>query len=252
MDDAVIVYLAALPIHPPYRIGEGLFLEDEQLLIPWGTPLEQMELAGMPEVIERDEIRLFVWKNRRALGGLTGNLCAYRTSRRFGTTIYPAGLPTLHWFSMEVPPPEGEPEASERSAAAICRRLRESLKRIHNHLENCLGPASWSYAAYRLGLPSITWERLETTHGLFRYTCRPVGDHSVSITVAHWTSDYPELRAEAERAHADWARTDARVPFVAWDPDDPRIPQGLRSWRVSWAHHEIAELERRLGRTTRG
>jgi hypothetical protein len=240
-----------LPIQPPYRTGEGLFLEDEHLLIPWGTPLERMQLAGTPEVIEGADMRLFLWKNRRALGGLTGDLCACRPNRRFGTTIYPGGLPTLHWFLMEVPHTEEGPEVSDRSAAAICLRLRQFLQRVHKDLEQCLGPASWSYAAYRLGLPWITWERLETTHGLFSFSCGPVGDDSVHITVANWTSEYPELRAEAERAHAHWARTDARVPFVAWDPDDPRIPERLRNWRVSWAHHEIAELERRLRRRAR-
>jgi hypothetical protein len=111
-------------------------------------------------------------------------------------------------------------EMEERSAAAICCRLRDSMRRIYDRLESSLGPATWSYAGYRLGWPSITWERLETTQGLLNYSCAPAADGRIDITVEHWTTDFPELRAEAERDHARWARSDARVPFVAWDVDD--------------------------------
>jgi hypothetical protein len=84
-----------LAIHPPYRTGEGLFLEDGQLLIPWGTPLDPVTLPGTPERLDGDDIDLFQWKNRQALGGLMGDLGAYRQKRQFGTTIFPAGLPPI-------------------------------------------------------------------------------------------------------------------------------------------------------------
>lgn len=183
---------------------------------------------------------------RQALGGLTGDRGAYRQKRKFGTTIFPAGLPTLEWFSMDMAVSGDRQETAARSAPAICQRLRDSLRHLHDRLESCLGPATWSYAGYRLGLPSITWERLETTHGLFSYSVSPHQDDRLCISVGHWTADYPELRAEAERAHDRWARSDARVPFVAWNVDDPRIPDRLRTWRIDWANHEFTDLERRL------
>lgn len=89
------------------------------------------------------------------------------------------------------------------------------------------------------------WERLETPHGLLSYSLSPHQDDRICISVGHWTADYPP-RAEAERAHDRWARSDARVPFVAWDVDDARIPEHLRNWRIAWANHEFTDLERRL------
>ena len=230
-------------IHPPYRTGEGLFLEDAQVLIPWGTPLDQADVPGGPETLQSDHGDLFEWRNRQALGGLRGHLSAFRQMRPLGTTIFPGGLPTLEWFSMDVASCDDGTETAHRSAAAICGRLRDSLRRIYDRLESTLGPATWSYAGYRLGLPSITWERLETTHGLLSYSCAPAADGRIDISVAHWTTDYPELRAEAERAHALWARSDARVPFVAWDVDDPRLPQDMRNWRVALAKTEFTDSE---------
>jgi hypothetical protein len=57
----------------PYRTDEGLYLEDEGVLIPWGTPLK-------PDVPPRGaELRrpgVFEWKARRALGGILGDIFA--------------------------------------------------------------------------------------------------------------------------------------------------------------------------------
>lgn len=74
------------------------------------------------------------------------------------------------------------------------------------------------------------------------FSCGAVAGLSVSVSVARWTSHYPELSAVAERLQRQWAQSDARAPFVAWDADDPRIPERLRAWRVGSSGHEIAHV----------
>jgi hypothetical protein len=231
----------------PFRTDDGLFLEDTDLLIPWGAPLEPESTPGNPEVLENEHAWTFVWRSRQALGGLRGDVVASR-EKGPSATLYPSGLPTLHWFLFVADLTTNGGASME--AAEVVEQLRRSLKRIHDILEGSVGPASWSYPGYTLGLPSIKWERAARSNGdLMHFSCAPVGDRSMSITVAHWSTQYPELRSEAERRQSEWARSDARVPFVAWETDDPRIPESLRAWRISWSRHEFADLQRRLSAT---
>jgi hypothetical protein len=228
----------------PFRTDDGLFLEDKSLLIPWGTPLEPESTPGGPDVLESEDAWTFVWRSRKAMGGLTGDVLASR-GKCPSATVYPSGLPTLHRF-LFVAHLSTSGECS-MEAAEVVEQLRSFLKRIHDILEGCIGAASWSYPGYALGLPSITWERGARTNGdQIHFSCAPADDRSLSITVTHWTTQYRELRSEAERLRGHWARSDARVPFVAWEANDPRIPERLRAWRISWSRHEFVALQRRL------
>ena len=67
-----------------------------------------------------------------------------------------------------------------------------------------------------------------------------------TVSVDHDTLDYPELKIEADRARREWPQTDARVRFVAWDFDDPRISEDNRSWYREIFAHELANRERLL------
>lgn len=232
----------------PFRTAEGLFLEREDLLIPWGTPLNESTL-GAPEVLENEEGWVFVWRSRFAMGGLMGDVVASR-HKHSSARMFPHGLPTLHSILMLASVVALDDVPTD--AIELVARLRQQLKRNHDVLEGAIGPASCSYPGYHLGLPSIRWEGAVDPNGdPMHFSCAIAGNRDLSVSVSHWTDQYPALRPDAEELHRLWARTDARVPFIAWEPDDPRIPEGLRRWRVGYARHQVAQLQRQLQRQLR-
>jgi len=54
----------------PFRLDEGIYLEDIQVLIPWGTPREQLREIASPEVhASSPGRRAYTWREHRCLGG---------------------------------------------------------------------------------------------------------------------------------------------------------------------------------------
>jgi hypothetical protein len=224
----------------PFGIRDGLFLESDDLLIPWGTLLDPEGTPGKPEVLAGNDGWTFVWRSRRALGGLAAEVTA-RRDRCPSAQSYPSGLPTLEWFLIRAP--LSQSGSIPTHVTETVAQLRRFLTSIYDALETAIGPASWSYPGYALGLPSIAWEDISDENGnVLEFACAPTADLSVSVSVGRRTTEHPEFRAEAERLRRQWAQSDARVPFVAWNADDPRIPEKLRAWRIAWSQHQIARL----------
>ena len=49
----------------PFRLEEGIYFEDSQLLLPWGAPLEFLELVDNP-LVTSDQLR---WPAKQCFGG---------------------------------------------------------------------------------------------------------------------------------------------------------------------------------------
>ena len=57
----------------PFRLDEGLYLENTKVLLPWRTPWKALKKIGRPGVYDRPRARGYseiVWRNRTCLGGL--------------------------------------------------------------------------------------------------------------------------------------------------------------------------------------
>jgi hypothetical protein len=231
----------------PFRLSDGLYFEDEPLLIPWGTPLNPATLPGAPDVVSDDDVRLLMWRDRLAFGGLRGDVSAMWIRRRLAVTPFPANTSGLHWACLDVATRGWAADELPRTIEQACEDSRTALSAIYAHLAMALGPAAWSYPGACLNLPSIHWDAVTCGETAFRVSCsvERYGE-LVAIVVEHWSNDFPEVRAEAERAHAQWARTDTRVPFVAWNMDDERIPARLKAWRRACFARDLEALEARL------
>ncbi|OPZ82999.1 MAG: hypothetical protein BWY76_02491 [bacterium ADurb.Bin429] len=74
----------------PFRLDEGIFLEDIQVLIPWGTPREQLREIAAPEVHVSSPGRvLYAWRDHHCLGGQKSILQAeFHDVAVYGQEIY--------------------------------------------------------------------------------------------------------------------------------------------------------------------
>ena len=201
----------------PYRTDEGLYLEDEGVLIPWGTPLDP---TRPPVGAEVERNRVFRWNARHALGGLFGDLFAVLWDDE--AVGFPRSLRALHFLSMNL----------AVDAHATSRVL---LERLHDQFTDALGPASFSYPCYDSGLPFICW-MTDNLH----YCCH-AGLKEVCIHLQHVPTEPAQLRAEWDRKQREYQLQDARVPFVAWDHQDPRFSEEARR-----RHQQLVEHEARL------
>jgi hypothetical protein len=53
----------------PYTLFQGLYLESDELLIPWRINHDELRFIGHPEITENDNITSFTWRERKILGG---------------------------------------------------------------------------------------------------------------------------------------------------------------------------------------
>jgi hypothetical protein len=190
------------------QVNDGLLLEDIGVKVPWGTPIAELQNFGDPEVLPRETSISYVWRNRRVLGGLLGDVSACRLFDKPNPRAYHIYLPELYHFSIDLAPRPGNDKVA----------LAAQLLAVHDHFELQLGPATFSYPDYSLGLPAIFWERPP-----LGFSCAVMGKEVVTATVQRTPDGYAQLRDEAGRI-SRVAGKGARVDFVAWDPSDPRIP----------------------------
>ena len=165
----------------------------------------------------------------------------------------PEGLPTFHWFTIKT---DVERDDLRHDVTALSFRDLQNLvkdrigkllalqRRVHDSIEAAVGPASYSCAGYRWGLPEMVWE----TESLV-YRCHPDDVGSLSITVEHHTNDYPEIKAAAEGHWTQFSSSSPRFGFVAWDPEDPRIPVEARRKHRERLMGERRQLELEFLRT---
>ena len=70
-------------------MDKGLPIENLDLIIPWGTPLDKIHNYGQPELIVHSAQRTDAqWKNVKILGGLTLDLTAMFWQTLFGRSKF--------------------------------------------------------------------------------------------------------------------------------------------------------------------
>jgi hypothetical protein len=58
----------------PFRLAEGILLEDSDTLLPWDAPLGDLRKTGKPDVQRARGRTTLFWNDRRFLGGLAGGI----------------------------------------------------------------------------------------------------------------------------------------------------------------------------------
>jgi hypothetical protein len=185
----------------PCRLGEGVVLEGGGggVLLPWGTPLAELQAMAGCEVAEYGGSTTYQWHDRACLGGLSCHVLASRAHGEPNPRAYHLYLDHFHSAALEVRGPRVSPPTA-----------REEFRRLLDHLEGLLGPVRWSNPGYSLGLPSVFWEfpRLLVSFAV-------MGEAHYQIGLRHEPEGYKELRDEAAAIRAK-QHTGARVEGLAW------------------------------------
>lgn len=184
----------------PWRLDEGIALEDAGLLIRWGTPIAELLRFESPIITQQPHSIHLCWRGRQCLGGLPCDVQATRICESPNPRAYHIYLPELHWASLDVRVEWGETD----------REVERGFRRLYEHLEREFGPPSFSYPDYERGLPAIFWE---WRHLLVGYSL--MGAPRPSVSVAHEPYGYLKLRAKAWFSRACEGKG-ARVNYVAW------------------------------------
>ncbi|WP_145097765.1 hypothetical protein [Anatilimnocola aggregata] len=158
-----------------------------------------MKDYGSPHVTEREDSIRLTWLNQTCLGGISCEVSALRILGVPNPRAYKIYLAEFHTASLKID------LGANAEPADVDRRLRG----LYDHLAIALGPATFSYPDYSLGLPAIIWELPQMTIGLSPQTKK------LAVFVEHEPAGYTELRAEAAAIRAA-AGEGARVDFVAW------------------------------------
>jgi hypothetical protein len=219
-------------LHTPFRIDRGLYFEQEALLIPWDTLLDPSTVPGQPDIRRNESGRRFQWKNRRVLG-LAGDalvIDSTEATAQFARELTSGYGSSLTHFMLTTPvaAPDGTLLPERRPNAEAVGQLKAFMRRIHDHFARSFGPASGSLAACCLGLPLVYW-RIALPQRTVYLSCHPAGELEVFVDVAL----DPVLCSPEEM-----------LPFVAWDFEDPRIPQGIRAAHRRFAAYELDRRER--------
>lgn len=61
---------------PPFDLDLGLYLEKNQLLLPWGSQIEKLCLVGDPEIYRHPRAVNIFWKDEIVFGGLSVQVSA--------------------------------------------------------------------------------------------------------------------------------------------------------------------------------
>jgi hypothetical protein len=64
--------------NPPYRLSEGLFLEDKGKLLPWYKSLHQLAKKGGKSSPNKSKVTQIAWDSESILGGLKVSIQAYQ------------------------------------------------------------------------------------------------------------------------------------------------------------------------------
>jgi hypothetical protein len=184
----------------PYRLQDGLLLEDSGTLLAWGAPLPSLSNLADPVVEEKSQSRHWTWRARQCLGGLRGDVSACRFLDAVNPRAYHLYLDHLHFavfrlLDLSVPTDD---------------HLRAEFRRIYEQLVCYFGEGHWSYPKYNSGLPAIFWE-----FAPLRIDFATMGRGHVAVSFTHEPSGYTELREEAAAISSRHGRG-ARVDYVAW------------------------------------
>ena len=208
----------------PFRLDEGIWLEDLDEVIPWNTKIEELRHFRQPEIRQYPTGVQLRWKNHVWLGR-SGDLMAGRVFEPPDPRAYHIYLETCHWASLEWQCPWNW------SVDEITQAFKSSYER----LRQAFGDATFScpeYAYSQYGkregsLPAIYWELPSLVVG-FSATFPPhLIDHkkymgptadfraTLRVSVRHEPPGYESLKAEARRIR-ECEGDGARVNYVAW------------------------------------
>lgn len=157
----------------PWRLDEGLLLEDSGVLLRWGTPFDALRDLGHPQVRENASGVGLQWYDRRILGGLEVDIFTHCSSTHDNPRLHLFGLPELNWVHVDLLQSDGWPSTA-----------LQHLRRLHDRLRRQLGSAKFAATPdwYSIGrMPSMTWERPPT-----RLTLGPTYHwHSIDFSIDH-------------------------------------------------------------------
>jgi hypothetical protein len=179
----------------PFQLDSGIYIENIQTLVPWGTEMNKLPQFGSVLVTRKPNGLWIDWQGCRCLGGVLCNVGACQLVEEAAPTAYQIFLPEFHFADLTLVPE---------------RELTTSLlRRTFQHLQEHLGPPHYFYANYYAGLPSIWWEfeNVKVRIG------PEYGRESSSVTISHEPAGFADLRqraAEWEAHHGVGAREDYR------------------------------------------
>jgi hypothetical protein len=189
----------------PFRLDEGIWLEDVDALLPWNTKVEDLRGFCSPE-IEEDATSIYLYWRNHVVFGLSCDVWACH----FFDAPQPASawllhIDTFHWAALEW---RGEPQWS-------VEEITHSFKSTYEALRRSLGDATFSHPAYAYtkwgtldgSLPAIHWQLEAIDIGLTaRFPSRLVEDRKhlrpdllnaeFSLSVQHEPAGYEKLKAE--------------------------------------------------------
>lgn len=92
----------------PFRLDEGIWLEDLDALLPWNTKVESLHELSSPEVDE-DSAGINLWWRNHVVMGLACDVAACRLLADPHPLTYHLHIDTFHWAALEW---RGEPQWS--------------------------------------------------------------------------------------------------------------------------------------------
>lgn len=169
-----------------HRIEQGLHLECANVLLPWGTPLSDLEHLAECEVYHATSRLCYRWDDCRCLNGLRCSVLACRFLDTFSPEVYRLYLDHLHVLSLEILEPRVVSEFV----------LERDFRRLLAHLEELFGPVHWCYPRFSRGLPCVFWEfpRLRMSFDIM--------GGFFSIGLQHEPQGYKDLRDAARASQA--------------------------------------------------
>jgi len=132
----------------PFRLSEGVLLEDVGLLIPWNSTLKDLKKLASPKTRkESDKFHLHWNKTHHWLSGLE---CYFNTT--FFDSKYSVKLAndaqtnqnlSLDFMNFSTPDSGKTP--------------RTEFERVKEHISRVLGRPTANYENYKFGLPLVEW-----------------------------------------------------------------------------------------------
>lgn len=183
----------------PLYLNDGIWFEDIDYLIPWGTPIIELKNMLSPQINKQPNSIHITWENRTCFH-IPCNVTACQLFDEINPRAYHIFLDTLHYASFKIRDIKTyHPEDTANE-----------FKRIFNYLCGQLGNPAFSYPKYFEALPCIFWEFQSI---LVSYTA--TGRNSFSLSVKHDPDGYNDIKDEAHKIRLREGKG-ARVDYVAW------------------------------------
>ena len=183
----------------PFRLDEGIWLEDIDYIIPWGTSISSLKETLSPSLNWQTESIHITWENHTCFH----IPCDISTCQLFGELnprAYRIFLDTFHFASCQI---RGINTYHPENSA-------NEFKQIYSYLWGQLGEPTGSYPKYFENLPGIFWEYEKV---IISYSAS--GRTSFSIDVQHEPDGYDDIKNEARKIRLREG-DGARVDHVAW------------------------------------